>query len=126
MRYASYEAGHTVITEGRENDTIYFILEGRVGIIQNGRTLYEFGEGNTFGEMEVLDVMPSAATAITLAPTRVMYMSNRNLREIYQYDIKCFSILMMNLARDLSRRLRLLNASLDSIAAGGDQMPENK
>jgi CRP-like cAMP-binding protein len=59
--------------------------------------------------MEVLDVMPSAATIKTLANTRVASISNRNLREIYKADIKSFSLIIMNLARDLSRRLRRMD-----------------
>jgi CRP-like cAMP-binding protein len=59
--------------------------------------------------MEVLDVMPSAATNVALEPTRVMSISNRSLRSIYKTDVKAFSLMLMNLARDLSRRLRKMN-----------------
>jgi hypothetical protein len=41
-----------------------------------------------------------------------MTMSNRVLREIYHDDTKTFSLLLMNLARDLSRRIRYANEKL--------------
>jgi CRP-like cAMP-binding protein len=109
MEQEDYKTGDNIIVEGEPNDKIRFILNGRVGVIKNHVTLIEFKEGDAFGEMEVLDVMPSAATNVALEPTRVMSISNRALRSIYKTDIKAFSLMLMNLARDLSRRLRLMN-----------------
>jgi CRP-like cAMP-binding protein len=105
----SYGEGDEIIIEGTPNDKIRFILEGRVVVVKQGIVLYEFSEGDAFGEMEVLDVMPSAATIKALTPLRVMSISNRALREIYKIDLKTFSLLIMNLARDLSRRLRYMD-----------------
>jgi CRP-like cAMP-binding protein len=59
--------------------------------------------------MEVLDVMPAAATIKAVTSVTVMSISNKAFREIYKKDIKSFSLLLMNLARDLSRRLRVTN-----------------
>jgi CRP-like cAMP-binding protein len=109
MEYESFESGDDIIVEGTPNDRIRFILEGRVAVIKKGIVLTEFGEGDEFGEMEVLDVMPSAATIKALAATLVMSISNRSLRHIYKDDAKSFALMIMNLARDLSRRLRRMD-----------------
>jgi CRP-like cAMP-binding protein len=108
----SHEEGDEIIIEGTPNDKIRFILEGRVAVVKQGIVLYEFSEGDAFGEMEVLDVMPSVATIKALTPLRVMSISNRALREIYKIDLKTISLLIMNLARDLSRRLRYMDERL--------------
>jgi CRP-like cAMP-binding protein len=105
----SCNAGDDIIVEGTPNDKIRFILEGRVAVVKNSVILFEFGEGDAFGEMEVLDVMPSAATIKALTNTRVMSISNKNLRGIYKIDVHSFSLIIMNLARDLSRRLRRMD-----------------
>ncbi|MDR1211099.1 MAG: cyclic nucleotide-binding domain-containing protein [Spirochaetaceae bacterium] len=109
MERESFQAGDDIIVEGTPNDRIRFILDGRVEVLKEKIKLYEFGEGDVFGEMEVLDVMPSAATIRVLSPASVMSISNRALREIYRADIKVFAILIMNLARDISRRLRKMD-----------------
>jgi CRP-like cAMP-binding protein len=106
MVQETYETGANIIVEGEANDKIRFILEGRAAAVKRGITLAEFKEGDAFGEMEVLDVMPTAATITALTPTRVMSISNRALRGIYKQDVKVFSLMLMNLARDLSRQLR--------------------
>lgn len=104
-----YAAGENIIVEGERNDRIRFILEGRVAVIRDGVVLTELGEGETFGEMEVLDVMPSVASVRALVPTRVATISNKMLRDVYKMDAGIFSLVIMNLARDLSRRLRRMD-----------------
>jgi CRP-like cAMP-binding protein len=115
MEQENYEADADIIVEGEPNDKIRFILEGRVAVMKKGVFLSEFKEGDTFGEMGVIEVMPSAASVKTLSPTRVMSISNRALRSIYNLDVKVFSLMLMNLARDLSRRLRHMD---EQIAVG--------
>ena len=53
----SYGAGDVIIGEGDLNGCIRFVLEGRVEVSRDGIRLNEIGEGDTFGEMEILDVM---------------------------------------------------------------------
>ena len=109
MIQETYVPGDSIIEEGTSNDKIYFILEGNVAVIKRDKIIYNLTEGNTFGEMEVLDVMPSAATIKALTDVTVAFITNRSLREIYQNDLKSYSLLIMNIARDLSRRLRVAN-----------------
>jgi CRP-like cAMP-binding protein len=114
MEQETYENGADIIVEGARNDKIRFILDGKVAVLKGGVVLSQLGEGDAFGEMEVLDVMPSAATIRAMEFTTVMSISNRSLREVYRLDIKTFALILMNLARDLSRRLR----RMDEQAAG--------
>lgn len=112
---ASFEAGAQIIREGEPNDRIFFILEGRVRVSKGGISIVNLGEGDTFGEMELLDVMPSAATITAVLPTRAATISNRTLHDIYHSDLCTFALIVMNLARDLSRRLR----RMDDLMTGG-------
>jgi CRP-like cAMP-binding protein len=109
MQVKSFGEGDYIIQEGQPNDRIYFILEGRVEALKNGARLFVFEEGTTFGEMEVLDIMAAEASIRCLSPVRVMSLSNRALHSLYKSDAGTFSILIMNLARDISRRLRRMN-----------------
>ncbi|MDR1507918.1 MAG: cyclic nucleotide-binding domain-containing protein [Treponema sp.] len=109
METETYKPGEDIIVEGAPNDKIRFILEGRAAAIKHNVTLSEFATGDVFGEMEVLDVMPSAATIKALSGTEVISISNKGLRDIYKVDVHIFSIIIMNLARELSRRLRRMD-----------------
>jgi CRP-like cAMP-binding protein len=101
-----------IITEGKPNDKVYFILKGHVAVTKKEVSLSRFGEGEAFGEMEVLDVMPAVASIKALSQVTVMSISNKALRVVYNLDVKTFSLIIMNLARDLSRRLRKMDEKL--------------
>ena len=109
MDHEVYEAGTDIIVEGSLSNKLRFILEGNVAVVKNGIILTELSEGDVFGEMEVLDVGPVEATIKTLTHTSVIALSIDALGEIYENDLKTYSFLLMNLARDLSRRLRRMD-----------------
>jgi CRP-like cAMP-binding protein len=109
MEHEVYEAGTDIIVEGTHVGKIRFILEGRVAVVKNGVVLMELEEGAVFGEMEVVDIQPAEATVKALASTRVMTLSIDALGEIYDTDLKTYSFILMNLARDISRRLRRMD-----------------
>ena len=112
MDQETHDPGMDIIVEGTPNDKIRFITEGRVAIWKGSTFIWELPEGSTVGEMEVLDVMPSAATVRAVTRVTALSISNRSLRQIYRCDVKTFSILLMNLARDLSRRLRMADEKM--------------
>ena len=112
MEQEQYGPEADILVEGEPNDKIRFIIEGKVAVIKEGVVLSEFLEGEAFGEMEVLEVMPSVATIKALSPVTVLSISNKTMREIYRLDIKTFSLIIMNLARDLSRRLRRMDEKI--------------
>jgi CRP-like cAMP-binding protein len=116
LGYETFAVGERVMREGESNDRIHFILEGRVEVSRHGVSLVELGEGETFGEMELLDVMPAVATVTALSPLSVANISNRAVHEIFRMDSRIFALIIMNLARDLSRRLR----RMDGIVSGAD------
>ncbi len=107
-----FAEGEFIEREGETGDRIYFIIEGQVEILKkitksgNLSRIFMFSEGDVFGEMELIDVQPCAASVRALKPTRVLTLSNKGLYSISKYDIKVFSLMIMNLARDISRRLR--------------------
>jgi len=111
MAQEVYNPGDVIINEGKSNDRIFFIMKGQVEVKKKEVTLTHFNEGDAFGEMEILDVMPAVATIKAVSEVTVMTISNRALRAIYNFDVKTFSLIIMNLARDLSRRLRKMDES---------------
>jgi CRP/FNR family transcriptional regulator, cyclic AMP receptor protein len=113
MGVASYDRGVDIMREGEPNDRIHFILEGTVEVVKGGVPLIRLAEGDTFGEMEFLDVMPAAATVRSVAPSTVATISNLALHELSKASMRAFAMVVMNLARDLSRRLR----RMDELAA---------
>ena len=112
FKMEEFGEGDFIEREGENGDRIYFILEGGVEILKliedtgEMSRIFQFSEGDVFGEMELIDVQPCAASVRAIKPTKVLTLSNSGLYQISKYDLKVFSLIIMNLARDISRRLR--------------------
>ncbi len=65
-----------------------------------------------FGELSLLDVMPRAVTARALQPCRLLTLTSGDLDALYRRDLKAYALLVMNLARQLSRKLRVAETIL--------------
>lgn len=107
--YERYDAHTTIQTANTANDRIRFVLSGTARITRDGVHLNDVLEGEFFGEVEILGVMMTAATIEALTPLSMLTLSNRALYEIYKLDPKIFSLIIMNMGRDLARRLRRMN-----------------
>jgi CRP-like cAMP-binding protein len=109
MEQEIYEADTEVIVEGTYVGKVRFIIDGRVAVLKGDVVLMELEDGAVFGEMEIVDVQPAEATVKALVTTRVMTLSVDALTELYETDLKTYSFIFMNLARDISRRLRRMD-----------------
>ncbi len=114
LEQRNFAAGDVIMEEGQSNDRVYFILEGRVQVGKNNVALVELGEGDAFGEMEIIEIMTTVARITALTDLSTISLSNKDLYKIYKLDVIIFSMIIMNLARELSRRLR----RMDNKAAG--------
>lgn len=116
FEYDDYAPASTIIAEGTPNPRIRFIVSGAVRISRKGVELAVYGPGDTFGEMEFLDIMPAAATCVAVEASRIASLTGFDLHAVFKEDPQAYAFLVMNLARDLSRRLRALQERLDSLA----------
>lgn len=57
----SYAPGTTIVETGAGGHGLYIIKEGRVSVIQDGKTVATMGPGQFFGEISVLDGGPRTA-----------------------------------------------------------------
>jgi CRP-like cAMP-binding protein len=114
IRRERFAAGSVILAEGSVNDRIYFIESGRVDItkataVETGsvdRHIVTMSAGDTFGEMELIDIQPCEATVRAVDDTVTLTLSNHDLYRVSKIDMKTYALLIMNLARELSRRLR--------------------
>jgi len=109
VKHEVCEEGQDIVLEDGPNDKIHFILDGRVSVMKHDVTLMELDEGDIFGEMEVLEILPVEATIRAITKTKLITLSLDALGELFENDLKTYSFIITNLARDLSRRLRRMN-----------------
>jgi CRP-like cAMP-binding protein len=114
---AHFEVGATVVEEGDKSREMFIVIGGELEIVKKGRGGQEarvalIGVGDWFGEMSILDVQPRSATVRTLAPSRVLRIGAADLDALYRHDTKAYSLIILNIARELSRRLRVADGLL--------------
>jgi CRP-like cAMP-binding protein len=109
MGQVNFRAGEKIFSEGDTGDEICFIVKGKVQVEKSGVVLAEMGEGEQFGEMYVIDIMPRSADVVGLESGSLIRISHRNLGRLRQKDPEAFTMLLLNCSRDISRRLRRLN-----------------
>jgi CRP/FNR family transcriptional regulator, cyclic AMP receptor protein len=106
--------GGVIAHEGECNNCMYLIESGFVRITKNfdtaaSVTLAILGPGEFFGEMCILESMPRSATGQAVGDTTVVSVASSAFHHLYQKMPAQHSILLLNMARDLSRRLRHLD-----------------
>jgi CRP-like cAMP-binding protein len=113
-RYSSHKALEVVVHEGELGNRLFFIEKGEVRACRNfskagEKELARLGAGDCFGEMCILDTLPRSATIQATRDTVLHSLDTAVLYELHlQYPAQ-FTVLVLNLARELSRRLRQLD-----------------
>jgi CRP/FNR family cyclic AMP-dependent transcriptional regulator len=107
--------GAVIVNEGDHGDRLYCIHQGRVAVrkrLADGSgdvLLAELQAGDTVGEMELIDLQPRTSTVIALEPCVLLGLRVRDILALSREDLPGYTLVVMNLARDLSRRLRKMD-----------------
>ena len=110
-------SGVDVFHEGEAGRDLFVILDGEVEVLRRSKRGHEtrvalLGPGDWFGEMSILDVLPRSATMRVVAPSQLLRFSAQDLDTLYRRDVRAYSLLVLNIAREISRRLRVADGLL--------------
>jgi len=90
--------------------SMYVLEAGKVLVTKSWEcreyVLAEMKAGDCFGEMSLIDLGPRTASVLALEDCRAIKLTNVNILKIYQHDLEQFVMIQMNMAREVSRRLR--------------------
>jgi CRP-like cAMP-binding protein len=117
LRVDQVNPGETVFREGDCAREMFVVLSGEFEVVKKSKRGVEarvalLGDGDWFGDMSILDVQPRSATVRALSPSRLMVITAADLDALYRRDTKSYAILVLNIARELSRRLRVADGIL--------------
>ena len=104
-----------ILRQGDDGDSLVILLEGvvRVSMVTpNGREIIlDYAEpGAVVGEIAVLDGEPRTASAISMWQGRLLRLSRRSFEDYMERHPK----IAIRLLRELARRLRQTNATIES------------
>ncbi|MDJ0787043.1 MAG: cyclic nucleotide-binding domain-containing protein [Myxococcota bacterium] len=102
--------GSYFMREGDTGTSVFVLERGRAAVLKNRdgqeHLLGHLGVGDCFGEVALLDFGPRSASVRAEKPCSAIEIRPSDLLEVAKRDMEQFAILHMNLARELSRRLR--------------------
>ena len=120
-----FEAGSTVVAEGEPGRSMFIVKSGRLAVSKrasSGRAIpiSVLHPGDFFGEMTLIEMQNRSATVVADAPTVLYELTAKNLYACYKADIHAYVIVLQNINRELSRRLRRADDRFARRAADND------
>lgn len=116
-RVMDQPSGQTIIEEGSIGDNLYVILDGAVKVHKEDfyggkEVITTLHTGDHFGEVSLFDEAPRSAAVTTIKPSRLLYLSRGDLRQLMHDDPVLAATIYQNLIADLCNRLRETNEHL--------------
>jgi len=108
--------GEYFFHEGDDAVSMFVLESGKVAVSKqwNGEDhlLKRLSQGDCFGEMALLDLYPRSASVIAVEPCSAIELSNITMLELHHHNLEQFTIIQMNIGREISRRLRSADKQL--------------
>jgi CRP/FNR family cyclic AMP-dependent transcriptional regulator len=96
---------HTIVRQGEIGTGFFIVVEGRVNVVRDARTLATLGPGEFFGELSVLDGQPRIAQVVAEEPTRCLALASWDFEKVL-LDQPALSLAIL---RGLAARLRAVS-----------------
>lgn len=112
-------AGAPFFEEGDAAQSLFVLEEGQAQVLKctgkGPRSLHRLHSGDCFGEMALVDMNPRSASVVAVTECMALEIHNISLFGLYERDLEQFTLIQMNLMREVSRRLRYLDERLAQV-----------
>ena len=114
------QAAGTIFKEGEPAKEMVVVLAGELEVRKRARSGAEaviatLHPGDVAGEMSLIDIQPRSAGVSSIGPAAMAVLSHSDLAAFYREDPASYTILILNIAREISRRLRRVDNLLADI-----------
>ncbi|MDH5256761.1 MAG: cyclic nucleotide-binding domain-containing protein [Gammaproteobacteria bacterium] len=117
--------GELFFNEHDQANSMFVLLSGAVEVYKtwNNRQypVTYLHQGDCFGEMSVIDHCQRSASVLALEDCEILEIGMESFAAIYEEDIKQYTMLQMNIGREVSRRLREANELLFQLKVEQEQ-----
>jgi CRP/FNR family transcriptional regulator, cyclic AMP receptor protein len=118
-------AGTMLFREGDLGEAMYVVLQGDIEVQKGSRhgehvRVAVLGPRDWFGEMSIIDVQRRSATVTAASPATLIRVTPMDLDRLYRVDVKAYALIVLNIAREMSRRLRVADGMMAEMIANMD------
>lgn len=113
-----YAPGDKIFLQGDLPSEIFILIQGEIDLVVEQAGVYRieasYERGDTFGETAFIGIQPQVGTAIVSAgePVLTLSFTRESLFQLNQESSELFGLLMMNVAREVSRKIHHMLASV--------------
>jgi CRP-like cAMP-binding protein len=120
------DGGAIVCREGEPGHELFVIVEGRAEVTKRARDgaavkLCELGPGDCFGETALIGITVRTATVSALTPLELVSLPYAAVARLAAEQQPIFTMLVMNLAREVCRHLQHANERLIEAGLEGER-----
>ncbi len=117
LKPVRFAEGGYLFLKGDVADSMYLIEQGSVEVInplsdETQRQIAVRYQGDSIGEMALIDDHIRSASVRALEPIQAFELSAANLQQIKDTDKDLYIQIIMNIAREISRRLQAVDESV--------------
>ncbi len=107
-------AGDYFYHEGDPANSVFVLETGKVVLMKSWQSkdyiLKSLLRGDSFGEVALIDLQPRNTSALAREASRAIELSTDDLYRLYKRYLEQFTLIYMNMARQVCRRLREADA----------------
>lgn len=112
LKEVTVKKGEYIFHVGDSPKNIYIILEGKVACYFDNKKVHEFEQGLSLAEAAVIGIQKFKSDAIAEVDCELLVLSKMKLLELFESDKEVFSLLILNIARELARRIAAMGDAL--------------
>lgn len=114
-----FQGGDVVVRQFAKDNDLLIVLTGKARVNNfNGELIAEAGPGSIIGEMSLIDDKPRSATVVAVGDTTAVTIPNAALWTLMNDEPAIAKVILLNVSRILTARLRAANVALDSVEPG--------
>jgi CRP-like cAMP-binding protein len=110
MEQQSFKVGTVVAKQGESGRSMYIVRAGELivkrQVFGGPVRVVRIKPGDFFGETTLIEIHPMSASVVVEQDATLYRLTNRDLYRLYQEDPQAYVMVVMNLSRELCRRLR--------------------
>lgn len=97
-------AGKVLCQEGTSGGEFFVVVSGTADVSRSGKVVAQFGTGDFFGEIALIDRGPRSATVVATSPMRLLILGPSQFQDVLHED----SEMARQLLYAVTKRLRAL------------------
>ena len=117
----AFRAGDIIVREGEPGNRMFIVYSGRLEVIKNLAQAHEtllavLRSKDFLGEMSIIECVARSASVRAIEDSCLFSLKGTDLYRLFQRHPDQYAIVILNIARDLSRRLRAIDEKFLAIS----------